>query len=161
MGTVVEVKSRKKKQELKPGDWMCISCGAHNYKGKTKCYKCKLSPSSGKAGGNMDFLVTQLKEATQEISNLKAELAREKNESKILGLKMGTVIKNAHDANLAKEEMRKQRDEALAEVKRLHQLLSAQSRAEAPRGRDTGRATRFRGRGRRARRSRGLRPVPR
>mmetsp|Transcript_18418 Transcript_18418/g.37179 ORF Transcript_18418/g.37179 Transcript_18418/m.37179 type:complete len:121 (+) Transcript_18418:376-738(+) len=38
---------------MRPGDWMCVSCGAHNYKDKIVCYSCKGPNVSNLFGNNM------------------------------------------------------------------------------------------------------------
>jgi hypothetical protein len=33
--------------EVRPGDWMCPSCGNHNFASRTQCYRCQLPRRSG------------------------------------------------------------------------------------------------------------------
>merc|ERR1712032_1622228 len=35
--------SPQKPHNFKYGDWMCNSCGAHNFRNKTSCFKCGAS----------------------------------------------------------------------------------------------------------------------
>lgn len=33
--------------EMKSGDWLCVSCQAHNFVSRKQCYKCAALPGAG------------------------------------------------------------------------------------------------------------------
>ena len=36
---------------MRPGDWMCGSCGAHNFASRLQCFKCQGPKTEGGDGG--------------------------------------------------------------------------------------------------------------
>ena len=36
---------------MRPGDWNCEGCGAHNFASRNACFKCRVSKDGSPAGG--------------------------------------------------------------------------------------------------------------
>ncbi|KAK3266933.1 hypothetical protein CYMTET_24480 [Cymbomonas tetramitiformis] len=42
------------KPELMPGDWLCGDCGAHNFRSKKVCFRCRAKPAGSAQNGGAD-----------------------------------------------------------------------------------------------------------
>eukprot|EP00933_Yihiella_yeosuensis_P010788 TRINITY_DN11762_c0_g1_i4.p1 TRINITY_DN11762_c0_g1~~TRINITY_DN11762_c0_g1_i4.p1 ORF type:complete len:400 (+),score=76.82 TRINITY_DN11762_c0_g1_i4:454-1653(+) len=81
---------------MRPGDWICTSCGSHNFKSRTDCYKCGAPKPSGAE------MQTDALPAGSAVGRLKSLLGSGSQGGSVSSSSTGTERAAAQEATAAK-----------------------------------------------------------